>query len=43
MFRKKRSSPWFLRVLMNLVAVLMIYRLARGFQKHTLERGYSKK
>jgi hypothetical protein len=35
MFGKKRINPWFWRTLANLAAVVLIYRLARGFLKLT--------
>jgi len=33
MFKKKRPNPWFIRTLLNLAAVALIYKIARRFQK----------
>jgi hypothetical protein len=43
MFSKKRPRAWFVRALLNLAAVSLIYRLARGFQKHAQRQGADKK
>ena len=43
MFAKKRRRPWFIRAMMNLAVVAIIYRLARGFQKHALKMGVDRK
>ena len=39
MFKKKRTYPWFVKALVNLAAVTLIYRLARGFQRHAQRQG----
>jgi len=43
MFVKKRPRAWFVRALLNLAAVSLIYRLARGFQKRAERQGLNKK
>ena len=43
MFAKKRHRPWFIHVLLNLFAALLIYKLARGFQKYAMKQGADKK
>jgi len=43
MFRKKRIKPWFLRTIVNLFALSLIYRLARKFLSLAEKQNVSKK
>jgi len=43
MFRRRRVKPWFMRTLVNLFAISLIYRLARKFLVLADKQGVSKK
>ncbi|MCL2688380.1 MAG: hypothetical protein FWE57_00850 [Chitinispirillia bacterium] len=42
MFKRKRTKPWFMRTLVNLFAISLIYRLARKFLSLADKQGVSK-
>jgi len=43
MFGKKRIKPWFMRTLVNLFAISLIYRLARKFLSLAEKQSIAKK
>ena len=43
MFGKKRVKPWFMHTIVNLLAISLVYRLARKFLSLAEKQGTTKK